>query len=148
MTAIDLTTSQYQSIEAVDASTLKAAKNVTDTSTMGVNVMASTSGTRFTGSSFADTFNCNTGKDYIVYKTNQGADTIDSFGVDDVIKLNGLTNVEKGSIASQIAAVNNGTADTITFSAGGGSLKFTNISAKLTYDSTTQTIKGTTTTAG
>lgn len=143
---IALTDSNYQSIEAVDASARKVAKNV-DSTNAGVNVTASNAGTRFTGTAYADSFNCGNGSDYIVYKVNQGADTIDSFGVGDVIQLNGLTGVDKTAIAAEIDKINAGTSTSSTLSfAKGGSVKFTgfdNTTTKLTYDSKKGTITGT-----
>jgi hypothetical protein len=145
---INLSTNQYQSIEAVDASTVKADKSITATAAAnaGVDVTASTTGTKFTGTAYNDTFTCRNGKDYIVYKVNQGADTIDSFGVGDVIQLNGLNGVDKTAIAAEIDKINadSTTNNTLSF-AKGGSVKFTNISTgtKLTYDSKKGTITGT-----
>ena len=90
---IDLTTDHYVSIDAVDASGMKAPKG-TKAAEMGeykgVNVTAGSTGLRFTGSKFDDTVNCGEGKDYIIIGKNQGKDTINNFDVGDVIQLNHL----------------------------------------------------------
>ena len=145
-TKIDLSTSQYQSIEAVDASTLKAGKNFATTN-MGVDVTASGNGTRFTGTAYDDAFTCGAGKDYIVFKTNQGSDTITNFGqstVEDVIKLNGLSKNEIDSVNRQIKAINTaGGTGTITFE-GGGKLTFANAGTLSTITAKNTTITSST----
>ena len=104
---------QYTSIEAIDASGLKASSSVTNlvskanlAKTMGVDVKASENGTRFTGSAFDDKFTCGKGDDYIIYKKGQGEDTIEDFGKDttvgDVIQFNGLNAKDVASIAAQL----------------------------------------------
>ena len=131
---------QYQSIEAIDASGRKVANKV-DSTYAGVDVTASKNGTRFTGTIYADTFTCGDGKDYIVYTKNAGNDTIKGFGVDDVIKLNGLSNADIASLTSQISKINNNNGAGI-INIGGNKLTFSGATASLSYDSKTKSIIG------
>lgn len=134
---IDLTSTNYSSIDAVDASGVKATGAAVSEfgskfvkAHAGVNVKAyaageGNEGTTFTGSAFNDKFTCNTGKDTINYTAGQGDDIIAGFGVDDVIKLNGLSAADIASLES-----NAGTALTNGFSAGG---KLTGVEAAEGY---------------
>ncbi|WP_295158667.1 hypothetical protein [Selenomonas sp. AE3005] len=91
---INLKDSHYVSIDALNASGLKAPKGVKAAAYgdyKGVNVTAGDNGLRFTGSNFADTVTCSTATDYIIVGKNQGADKVCNFDVDDVIQINGLT---------------------------------------------------------
>ena len=99
---INLTDSHYVSIDAVDASGMKAAKGVkakeyADYS--GVNVTAGNNGLRFTGSKFSDTVTCGAKADYIITGTKQGKDVVNNFGVGDTIQLNGLKQKDITSLS-------------------------------------------------
>lgn len=123
-TAIDLTdTGKYVSIDAVDASGMKAARGVKAAQYgeyKGVNVTASNTGLRFTGSKFADTVTCGTGHDYIITGLNQGADKVEGFGIDDVIQINGLNNntIAKLKKSGELDSDGFLTKDTLTLGTG------------------------------
>ena len=107
---IDLTKSnQYVSIDAVDASGMKAAKGTKASECKGVEVTAGETALRFTGSKFSDTVTCSAAKgDYIITGVNQGHDVVNNFGVGDTIQLNNLTGVDKNAIKAELDKINGG----------------------------------------
>ena len=123
---INLTnTSKYVSIDAVNASGMKAkieAKKVVAEANQGVNVTASATGLRFTGSKFADTVTCGNGRDYIITGMNQGADKVNGFGVNDVIQINGLNAKTIANLKKAGAIDENGFLKQDTPTLGTGSL--------------------------
>jgi len=99
-------------IEVVDASGVKAtAAALSEYGSYfikrhaGVDVTASGDGTIFTGSAFNDKFTCGEGKDYINYSASQGSDIVTGLGLNDVIKLNGLSSDEITALSAENADV-------------------------------------------
>jgi len=138
---IDLTDgNSYYSIEAVDASGVKAASSLNSEQAKvkaGVTIKSAEAGSRITGTKYNDTIVLADGEgaDYLIYNKNAGTDNITGFGVNDVIQFNGLTAADYASVKSQVDAHNT------TITVGSTTLKFAE-GTNLTYDVTSKTIKG------
>lgn len=63
--------------------------------------------------------------DYITYKVGQGYDEIKGLGIDDVIKLNGLSNTEIASLKTAVATGNEETINTAVTAVLNGKIKLT-----------------------
>ena len=82
----------------------------------GVSVKSMSTGLTFTGSKYDDVIDLTASdktRDYITTGINQGNDVVKGFGVNDVIKLNGLTNAD-------IAELKNMTSDNLTSALSAG----------------------------
>ena len=131
---IDMVTNapQYSSIDAVDASGVKAtAAALSEYGTKfvkahaGVKVKGSASGTAFTGSAYDDIFTTsgsdNAKADTVNYNVNSGNDVVSGFSVNDVLKLTGLSAADISSIESAYTANTLGAqlSNGMSFTAGG-----------------------------
>ena len=139
---INLGLPNCNSIEAVDASGVKAAKNLNSTQAMakaGVKIISSDKGSRITGTKYNDRIDLMASGDevdYLIYNKNAGTDTIKGFGVDDVVKFNNLTAADYASVKSQVEAGKK------TITVGSTTLKFEAPVATLHYDTDSKTITG------
>lgn len=107
----------------------------------GVSVKSMSTGLTFTGSKYDDVIDLTASdktRDYITTGINQGNDVVKGFGVNDVIKLNGLTNADIAKLKNMTSdGLTSALSAGLTFEDGGKLTVSTNAGVKVKFQNNT-----------